>query len=119
MLKLMQKGSVIVDVSVDQGGCVETCKPTTHAIPTYEVNGIIHYCVSNMPGSVPYTSTIALANATYPYLKKIVNYGYIQALNNDPALLNGLNIHKGNVTHHGVAKAFNFELINPAICINA
>ena len=67
----MQKGSVIIDVAVDQGGCVETCKPTTHAYPTYEIDGIIHYCVGNMPGSVPYTSTIALANTTYPYIKQI------------------------------------------------
>ena len=109
MLKLMQKGSVIVDVAVDQGGCVESCKPTTHENPTYVVNDIIHYCVANMPGSVPYTSTIALANATFPYLKEIVNNGYTNALANDTSLLRGLNIANGSVTHPGVASAFSLD----------
>ena len=106
MLSIMQKGSVIIDVAVDQGGCVETCKPTTHANPTYEIDGIIHYCVANMPGAVPFTSTIALANSTYPFIKNIANNGYELAFKNNPSLLKGLNIFKGKVTHQGVADAF-------------
>ena len=97
------------DVAFDQGGCVETCKPTTHANPTYIINDIIHYCVANMPGSVPYTSTIALANATFPFLKEIVNNGCINALKNDTSLLRGLNILNGTVTHPGVAAAFSLD----------
>ena len=112
-LSIMQKGSVIIDVAVDQGGCVETCKPTTHANPTYEIDGIIHYCVANMPGSVPYTSTIALANTTYPYIKQIANRGYKSALRIDPSLLKGLNIYKGSITHQGVADAFDLSYCPP------
>jgi len=118
MLKLMPSRSVIIDVAVDQGGCVETCKPTTHKNPTYEVNNIIHYCVSNMPAAVPYTSTIALANATYPYIRKIANYGYRHALNNDAALMKGLNIHSGNITHQGVADAFGMTYSSPKAILN-
>ncbi|MDP6570091.1 MAG: alanine dehydrogenase [Candidatus Marinimicrobia bacterium] len=118
LLSLMEKGSVIVDVAVDQGGCVETCKPTTHTQPTYEVDGIIHYCVANMPGSVPFTSTIALANATYPYVKQIAEMGCIDALQSNDALLKGLNIYKELLTHKGVAKAFNLEYTPPAIALN-
>ncbi len=118
LLSLMQKGSVIVDVAVDQGGCVETCKPTTHTQPTYEVDGIIHYCVANMPGSVPFTSTIALANATYPFVKQIAEMGCIDALQSNDALLKGLNIYKELLTHKGVAKAFNLEYTPPAIALN-
>ena len=113
MLSLMQKGSVIVDVAVDQGGCVETCKPTTHADPTYEVDGVIHYCVANMPGSVPYTSTFALANATFPYIKKLVNYGCVPALRKDKSLCKGLNIYKGTITHSAVAEAFDMNYVLP------
>ena len=113
MLSMMQKGSVIVDVAVDQGGCVETCKPTTHANPTYEIDGIIHYCVANMPGAVPYTSTIALANATYPYIKLIANKGLTRALKSNLSLLKGLNIYKGEVTHKGVADAFDMVYTSP------
>ena len=109
----MQPGSVIVDVAVDQGGCVESCRPTTHESPTYEVDGIIHYCVANMPGSVPYTSTIALANATYPYIKKLVNNGGIPALREDASLRKGLNIHNGNITHAAVSEAFNLDYVPP------
>lgn len=109
MLQLMQAGSVIVDVAVDQGGCVETCKPTTHADPTYEIDGIIHYCVANMPGAVPYTSTIALANSTYPYIKNIVKKGFETALDEDLSLSHGLNIFKGMVTHAAVADAFGLK----------
>ena len=117
MLSLMQIGSVIVDVAVDQGGCVETCKATTHANPTYEVDGIIHYCVANMPGSVPYTSTIALANATYPYIKDLVSYGCIPALRRDQSLCHGLNIYKGSITHSAVANAFGMDYILPSDAI--
>jgi len=113
MLSLMQKGSVIIDVAVDQGGCVETCKPTTHADPTYEVDGIIHYCVANMPGAVPFTSTIALANTTYPYIKLIANKGYETAFKSNPSLFNGLNIFKGSITHEGVADAFDMPFTSP------
>jgi alanine dehydrogenase len=113
MLSLMQKGSVIIDVAVDQGGCVETCKPTTHADPTYEIDGIIHYCVANMPGAVPFTSTIALANTTYPYIKLLANKGYKTAFKSNPSLLKGLNIFKGSVTHEGVADAFDMPFTPP------
>ena len=118
MLSLMQKGSVIVDVAVDQGGCVESCKPTTHTDPTYEVDGIIHYCVANMPGSVPYTSTIALANATYPYIKLLVNLGVRAALHQDESLRFGLNIYQGNITHSAVANAFDMDYISPSDIIS-
>ena len=117
MLTLMKKGSVIVDVAVDQGGCVETCKPTTHANPTYEIDGIIHYCVANMPGAVPFTSTTALANTTYPYIKNIANNGYIKAFTNDASLLKGLNIFKGIITHKGVSNAFNKNYVDPLTAI--
>ncbi len=113
MLKLMQPGSVIVDVAVDQGGCVETCKPTTHENPTFEIEGIIHYCVANMPGAVPFTSTIALTNATSPYLFKLANLGVLEALKRDPHLLNGLNTYKGHITHQGVAEAFGLDHKEP------
>ncbi len=118
MLKLMQPGSVIVDVAVDQGGCVETCKPTTHANPTFEVEGIIHYCVANMPGAVPFTSTIALTNATSPYLYKLANQGVKEALKGDRHLLNGLNTFDGKVTHRGVAEAFDIEYTDPLEAIS-
>ena len=113
MLTLMPERSVIIDVAVDQGGCVETCRPTTHKDPTYDVDGIIHYCVANMPGAVPYTSTIALSNTTYPYVRNIANKGYKESLTSDESLLKGLNIYKGQVTHKGVADTFNLEYIAP------
>jgi len=105
-LKTMRKGAVIVDVSIDQGGCVETMHPTTHENPTFIVEGIIHYGVANMPGGVSVTSTLALTNATLPYVLKLANNGYRQALKESPALLNGLNIIGGKVTHRKVAEAF-------------
>ncbi len=113
MLSLMPKGAVVVDVAVDQGGCIETCKPTTHENPIYEVDGIIHYCVANMPGAVPYTSTTALNNATSPYIIKLANEGILNALNHDEALLKGLNVYKKQITHIGVSDAFNLEFIPP------
>ncbi|MBT3300641.1 MAG: alanine dehydrogenase [Candidatus Marinimicrobia bacterium] len=113
MLSLMRKGSVIVDVAVDQGGCVETCKPTTHEDPTYVVDGVVHYCVANMPGAVPFTSTIALTNATFPYLSKLANQGLEVSMKNDASLLVGLNIYDGKVTHKGVSDAFELEFHKP------
>ena len=109
MLKEMNDGSVIVDVAVDQGGCVETCKPTTHDNPTFSVENIVHYCVANMPGSVPYTSTLALTNVTLPYIKLLANNGLNNSLRNNNSILNGLNIHNGKICHKGVAKAFNYS----------
>ena len=105
-LRTMRQGAVIVDVSVDQGGCVETTHPTTHENPTYTVGGIIHYCVANMPGGVPVTSTLALTNATLPYVLQLANRSWRKALEESPALLNGLNIADGKVTHRKVAEAF-------------
>lgn len=106
-LKLMEKGTVIVDVSVDQGGCCETSRPTTHADPIYEIDGIIHYGVSNMPGAVPMTSTQALSNATLHYGLKIANLGLEQAVLTKESVAKGLNIYKGEVVHPEVAKALN------------
>ena len=106
MIKKMKRGSVIVDVAIDQGGCVETSKPTTHAEPTFIVDDVVHYCVANMPGGVPRTSTIALNNATLPFLLKLANDGYNKTLKNDSNFLAGLNVHKGQVTYKAVADAF-------------
>ena len=113
MLKLMKRGSVIVDVAIDQGGCVETSKPTTHGDPTYIVDDVIHYCVANMPGGVPRTSTLALNNATLPYLVKLANNGYQKALGEDKNFLAGLNVHKGMVTYKAIADVFGHEFIKP------
>ena len=113
MIKLMKRGSVIVDVAIDQGGCVETSKPTTHGNPTYIVDDVVHYCVANMPGGVPRTSTFALNKATLPFLVKLANKGYQKALSEDKNFLAGLNIHKGLVTYKAVADVFNYEYINP------
>jgi alanine dehydrogenase len=111
-LKLMKPGSVIVDVAVDQGGCVETIKPTTHEQPTYFVDGILHYAVANMPGGVPRTSTLALTNATLPYAIRLARDGWQQACRDDRALRLGLNVVKGKVVYPGVAEAFGMELTN-------
>lgn len=105
-LALMQPGAVIVDVAVDQGGCVETIKPTTHDHPIYTVDGIIHYGVANMPGNVPRTSTLALTSASFPYIQQLANRGWRQALRENTALARGLNISHGQVTHAAVASAF-------------
>jgi len=107
MLKLMKKGAVIVDVAVDQGGCVETIKPTTHQDPTYVIDGVIHYGVANMPGAVPMTSTIGLTNATLPYAVELANKGYLAAIKENEELAKGVNIIDGKVTYKGVADAFN------------
>ncbi len=109
MLKLMKKGSVIVDVAIDQGGCVETAKPTTHDDPIYVVDGIVHYCVANMPGAVSNTSTQALNNATLPYAIEIADKGYKKAAKENPEIARGINIIKGKVTHKGVSKAFGMD----------
>jgi alanine dehydrogenase len=107
MLKDMRPGTVLVDVAVDQGGCFETTKPTTHANPVYTIDGVLHYCVANMPGAVPYTSTIALTNATLPYAIKLAGMGWKAACKGDEALRKGLNIIDGKVVYQGVAEAFN------------
>jgi len=114
MLKLMKRGSVIVDVAIDQGGCVETSKPTTHGDPTYIVDDVVHYCVANMPGGVPRTSTLALNNATLPFLVKLANKGYQKALKEDKNFLAGLNVHKGQVTYKAVADVFGHEYVDPS-----
>ena len=108
-LKTMRPGSVIVDVAIDQGGCVETIHATTHENPVYTVDGVIHYGVANMPGGVPRTSTLALTNATFPYALRLANKGWKQALKDDPALLKGLNVVDGKITYRGVAEAFGME----------
>lgn len=106
MLKTMQPGTVLVDVAVDQGGCIETCKPTTHENPTFIIDDIIHYCVANMPGAVPYTSTMALTNATLPYALQLANKGWEKACLENEDLKKGLNIIKGDVVYKAVADAF-------------
>ena len=117
MLKLMKRGSVIVDVAIDQGGCVETSKPTTFNDPTFIVDNVVHYCVANMPGGVPRTSTIALNKVTLPYLVKLANKGYQKALGEDKNFLAGLNVHKGHVTYQAVADVFGHEYVNPGDAI--
>jgi len=113
MIKGMKRGSVIVDVAIDQGGCVETSKPTTHSEPTYIVDDVVHYCVANMPGGVPRTSTLALNNATLPYLVKLAKNGYQKALTEDKNFLAGLNVCKGQVTYKAVADVFGHEYVDP------
>jgi len=110
MLKDMRDGTVLVDVAVDQGGCIQTCKPTTHTKPTYVIDGVVHYCVANMPGAVPYTSTIALTNATLPYVLRLASKGWKKACKEDPGLANGLNVVNGKVVHKGVSDAFKYKL---------
>ncbi len=109
MLPSMKKGAVIVDVAIDQGGCFETSKPTTHADPIYVVDNVIHYCVANMPGAVPYTSTLALTNATLPYAIQLANQGWKAACSKSKELCLGLNVVNGKVVYQGVAEAFNLE----------
>ena len=118
MLGLMKRGSVIVDVAIDQGGCVETSKPTTHANPTYIVDDIVHYCVANMPGGVPRTSTLALNKVTLPFLNRLAKDGYQKALINDPNFLAGLNVCKGNVTYKAVADTFGHKFLSPSEALN-
>ncbi|GAA4299662.1 alanine dehydrogenase [Nibribacter koreensis] len=112
MLKDMKPGTVLVDVAVDQGGCIETCKPTTHENPTFIIDDVVHYCVANMPGAVPYTSTLALTNATLPYALLLANKGWKQACQERDELKLGLNVVDGKVVYPGVAEAFNLPLVN-------
>ncbi|MEK6731412.1 MAG: alanine dehydrogenase [Pseudomonadota bacterium] len=117
MLKTMHAGSVIVDIAIDQGGCCETSHPTTHEKPTYIVDGVIHYCVANMPGAVPRTSTFALNNATLPFTLKLANFGAKTALLSDPHFLNGLNVCCGRLTNEPVAQALNLKYVKPEIVL--
>jgi alanine dehydrogenase len=109
MVKTMKPGAVLVDIAIDQGGCFETSRPTTHAEPTYVLDGVIHYCVTNMPGAVPRTSTFALTNATLPYVRALADHGWRLAIANDPGLARGLNVHAGQVTHEAVASALGMD----------
>jgi alanine dehydrogenase len=109
MVKSMKPGAVLVDIAIDQGGCFETSRPTTHAEPTFILDGIIHYCVTNMPGAVPRTSTFALTNATLPYVKALADHGWRQALAADAGLARGLNVHAGQLTHEAVASALGID----------
>lgn len=111
MLKDMRPGTVLVDVAVDQGGCIETCKPTTHEDPTYIIDDVVHYCVANMPGAVPYTSTLALTNATLPYAIQLANKGWEKACSDNNELRLGLNVIKGDVVYKAVADAFNLPFV--------
>ena len=110
MLKDMRPGTVIVDVAVDQGGCIETTKATTHENPTYIIDDVVHYCVANMPGAVPYTSTLALTNVTLPYALKLANLGWEKACHDDKVLSKGLNIIRGEIVYKGIAEAFDWEI---------
>jgi alanine dehydrogenase len=109
MVRRMEKGAVLVDISIDQGGCFETSRPTTHADPTYVVDGVVHYCVTNMPGAVPRTSTFALTNATLPYARALADLGWRKALARDAGFAAGLNVHEGAITHEAVARDLGME----------
>jgi alanine dehydrogenase len=111
MVRTMKKGSVMVDVAIDQGGCFETSKPTTHSNPIYTVDGVVHYCVTNMPGAVARTSTLALTNATLPYAIEIVDKGWKRAFQENPEIRSGANVVRGKVTCKGVADAFGLEYV--------
>jgi alanine dehydrogenase len=117
MLKLMHPGTVVVDVAVDQGGCIETCTPTTHENPTFVIDDIVHYCVANMPGAVPYTSTLALTNATLPYALQLANKGWKKACAENEELKKGLNVANGKILYKGVADAWNlpYEEVETAL----
>ena len=117
LIKKMRAGSVVVDVAIDQGGCFETSKPTTHENPIFTVDGIVHYCVTNMPGAVARTSTYALSNATLPYILALADKSYISALKDDFHLMSGLNIHKGLVTHEAVAEAAGYQYQDPSVVL--
>ncbi len=119
MLPSMPKRSIIVDVAVDQGGCVETTRTTTHSDPTYIIDGVVHYGVANMPGAVPRTSSLALANATLPYALKLADLGAVSAINGDPALRKGLNTFAGKCAHEAVAETFGLECIAPELAITS
>ncbi len=116
-LSTMKPGAALVDVAIDQGGCFETSKPTTHENPIYDVDGIMHYCVANMPGAVARTSTIALGNATMPYMLALADKGWRQACADDPHLLDGLNSHAGQLTYYAVGKALGIDVISPQLAL--
>ena len=113
----MKPGAVLVDVAIDQGGCFETSRATTHADPIYEVDGVMHYCVANMPGAVARTSTLALGNATLPFMLALADKGWKQACQDDPHLLNGLNVHDGKLTYFAVGKALGLDVVSPSIVV--
>jgi len=119
LIRRMKPGSVVVDVAIDQGGCFETSRPTTHDDPTYVVDDVIHYCVANMPGAVPRTSARALNNATLPFVLALADKGWKQALSDDPHLKNGLNVHAGRITHAAVAQALGEDFLDPDEAIAA
>jgi len=114
-LGLMKRQAVLVDVSIDQGGCFETSRPTTHSDPTYEVDGITHYCVTNMPGAVPVTSTYALTNATMPYVVKLADRGALQALADDPGFMRGLNVAAGRLTY---CPLYTSDVADALLCVH-
>ena len=118
-LSTMKPGAALVDVAIDQGGCFETSKATTHADPIYDVDGIMHYCVANMPGAVARTSTQALGNATLPFLLNLADKGWKQACEDDPHLLNGLNVHAGKLTYFAVGKALGLDVLSPALALKS
>jgi len=118
MIGSMKRGAVIVDVAIDQGGCVETSKPTTHANPTFVVEDVVHYCVSNMPGGVPMTSTLALNSVTLPFVLKLAQKGYKNALTSDANFLAGLNVCQGQITYKAIADDLNYEYVNASNAIN-
>ncbi|AUR52429.1 alanine dehydrogenase [Aquella oligotrophica] len=113
MLKEMKKGAVLVDVAIDQGGCFETSMPTTHENPTYVVDDVVHYCVANMPGAVAKTSTLALTNATLPFVVELADKGWKQAIKDNPHLMNGLNVCHGNITYYAVARDLGYTYVDP------
>ena len=116
-LSELKPGAALVDVAIDQGGCFETSRATTHQDPIYEVDGIMHYCVANMPGAVARTSTIALGNATMPFMLALANKGWRQACEDDPHLLAGLNVHAGELTYYAVGKALGIDVIAPTLAL--
>jgi len=118
-VKDMHSGSVMVDISIDQGGCFETSRPTTHAEPTYVVDDVVHYCVTNMPGAVPRTSTFALTNATLPFVKALANLGWREALIQDPHLANGLNVHSGHINYEAVAQDLGYDYLSAEDALKA
>ena len=112
-LSTLQPGTALVDVAIDQGGCFETSRATTHADPIYEIDGIMHYCVANMPGAVARTSTLALGNATLPFIISLADKGWIKACSDNPHLFNGLNVHDGKLTYSAVGEALGIETVKP------
>ena len=118
-LSSIKPGAVLVDVAIDQGGCFETSRATTHADPIYEVDGVMHYCVANMPGAVARTSTIALGNATMPFMLALADKGWKQACQDDPHLLAGLNVHAGQLTYYAVGKALGIDVVSPNVVIKS